>query len=120
MHLLIAMSIVFASLHSWSAEHGEVQQTENGVKSWHEGQQQWLSIEAFWQDYANNKTSKSWPTAAEYPDYDSVNEGDTFLVQLKGSACLMEFFHSRWRRANDVRRWDDGFNAYGACPIVFD
>jgi len=32
----------------------------------------------------------------------------------------MEFIHERWRRANDVRRWDDAFNDYAGCPHVFD
>lgn len=31
----------------------------------------------------------------------------------------MEFFHNRWRRANDVRRWDPLFNEHGGCPDVF-
>jgi hypothetical protein len=32
----------------------------------------------------------------------------------------MALFHSRWRRANDVRRWDPKFNDYAGCPEVFE
>ena len=33
---------------------------------------------------------------------------------------LMYFFHRRWRRANDVWRWDPSFNRYSGCATVFD
>ena len=42
------------------------------------------------------------------------------MVELAQGPCLMEFFHSRWRRANDVRRWDESHNEFGGCPYVFD
>ena len=42
------------------------------------------------------------------------------MVEVKSGLCLMEFFHTRWRRANDVRRWDDRFNEYAGCAKVFD
>lgn len=77
-------------------------------------------IEAFWSTYAESKGGLTWGKSANYPDYDKVKEGDTFLVELKQGNCLMEFFHSRWRRANDVRRWDESVNEYGGCPHVFD
>jgi hypothetical protein len=32
----------------------------------------------------------------------------------------MQFFHQRWRRANDVQRWNDRFNDYAGCAHVFD
>jgi hypothetical protein len=32
----------------------------------------------------------------------------------------MQFHHEKWRRAQDVNRWDDKFNLYGGCPYVFD
>ncbi|MEM7020091.1 MAG: hypothetical protein AAF512_22465, partial [Pseudomonadota bacterium] len=60
-----------------------------------------------------------WGQGTEYPSYKDVSEFDTFIVELDSGACLMEFFHSRWRRAQDVRRWDEKFNAYGGCPDVF-
>lgn len=122
--IIVAMALLISS-QSWAVSHGEVRQSvELGMQAWHEQSQQWLSLENFWDDYTNNRAKnsplKNWPTSASYPKYEDVNEGDTFLVQLKDSTCLMQFHHSRWRRANDVRRWDDAFNAYGACPFVFE
>jgi len=117
--LLIAF-ITILSFNVWAAGNGEVRQQRTEQQAWHEASGQWLSLDEFWARYANSRDGKNWPSSAIYPEYDDVNEGDTFLVQLKGSTCLMEFFHSRWRLANDVRRWDPAFNAYGACPFVFD
>lgn len=118
---LISATALLTSFQSVAAANGEVRQsTEQGMQAWHEQSQQWLTLEAFWDNYANQRPQKNWPSAATYPKYEDLNEGDTFLVQLRESSCLMEFYHSRWRRANDVRRWDDAFNAYGACPFVFE
>ena len=77
-------------------------------------------IETFWSEYARAKGGLTWGSGTQYPDYDKVNEGDTLLIQLDKGPCLMEFFHNRWRRANDVWRWDDTMNQYGGCPYVFD
>lgn len=77
-------------------------------------------IEAFWLEYSDARGGLTWGTGTEYPLYSQVEEGDTFLVQLSQGPCLMEFFHSRWRRANDVRRWDETMNDFGGCPYVFD
>ena len=55
-----------------------------------------------------------------YLDYHLVKEFDIFLVELPSGTCLMVFYHFRWRRVNDVWRWDYGFNDYSACPVVFD
>jgi len=63
---------------------------------------------------------RHWPGSSEYPPYAEVGDHDTFLVQTQSGPCLMYFFHGRWRRANDVRRWGDQFNDYGGCPQVFD
>lgn len=117
----IATSTLLISAHSWAANNGEVRQSvEHGMQAWNEANKQWLTMEAFWDNYANNRQQKNWPASSTYPKYEELKEGDTFLVHLKDSSCLMEFYHSRWRRANDVRRWDDAFNAYGACPFVFE
>lgn len=77
-------------------------------------------IETFWADYANSKGGLTWGKSSQYPEYSQVKEGDTFLVELQQGNCLMEFFHNRWRRANDVRRWHPSVNEYGGCPYVFD
>lgn len=87
---------------------------------WSEANKKWVSPEQFWNDYADQRGGITWGTNDTYPPYDQVKEFDTFMVKLGGQVCLMEFFHSRWRRANDVRRWDQRFSDYGACPNVFD
>lgn len=118
---LTTASVLFVSNQSWAENNGEVRQSvEFGMQAWHSKSNQWLSLEGFWDAYAESRPQKHWPTSSNYPKYEELKEGDTFLVQLKDSSCLMEFYHSRWRRANDVRRWDDAFNAYGACPFVFE
>lgn len=81
---------------------------------------QGTDIEKFWRNYALSKGGLTWGESTTYPEYNKVEEGDTLLIQLKQGPCLMEFFHSRWRRANDVRRWDDSVNLYGGCPYVFE
>ena len=36
-------------------------------------------------------------------------------VEVEQGPCLLEFFQSRWRRANDVRRWDEAMNEVAGC-----
>ena len=79
-----------------------------------------LSIEAFWQAYALRSRGKYWGKSSEYPPYDDVNEHDTLLIEVASGVCLMEFFHSRWRRANAVIRWDERYDEYSGCPNVFN
>jgi hypothetical protein len=79
-----------------------------------------MNVEMFWLNYAESKGGLTWAESTAYPEYEKVNEGDTFLIRLDKGPCLMEFFHSRWRRANDVKRWDDSINRYGGCPYVFN
>lgn len=80
----------------------------------------WLAPEAFWDAFARRAGGRNWGRGSTYPPYAEVGEFDTFLVEIAGQTCLMQFFHARWRRANDVQRWDDRFNAYAACPRAFD
>ena len=80
----------------------------------------WVEPTRFWLNYAERRGGLTWGRGAAYPPYGEVKEFDTFLVELDQGPCLMEFFHTRWRRANDVRRWNDRFNDYGGCPHVFD
>ena len=88
--------------------------------AWDAEQQTWLDTEAFWTSFAARERGKIWPSSTEFPPYAEVNEHDTFLYQLDSGPCLMYFFHTRWRRANDVWRWGGEFNEYGGCPHVFD
>lgn len=116
--------VLFLFLMSFSigAQQASDGQFKSGNESlvWSEAKSGWVSPEQFWSDYAQQRGGITWGTSDTYPPYEQVKEYDTFMVQLGSKVCLMEFFHSRWRRANDVRRWDDKFNEYGACPNVFD
>jgi hypothetical protein len=73
-----------------------------------------------WKNYSESKGSIAWGESAEYPEYRKVKEGDNVMIQLQQGPCLMAVFHGRWRRANDVRRWNESVNAYGGYPYVFE
>lgn len=99
---------------------GQLAQHHNALQAWDAEKQAWVMPVAFWYNYADRNGGLTWGRGADYPPYDEVNEHDTFMVETKAGPCLMEFFHSRWRRANDVRRWDLKFTDYAGCPHVFD
>jgi hypothetical protein len=80
----------------------------------------WVSLDAFWSRYAARSGGLTWGKRTDYPSYKEVNEFDTMIIELDDGSCMLMFFHTRWRRANDVRRWDDAFNEHSACPQVFD
>ncbi|WP_229381003.1 hypothetical protein [Shewanella psychropiezotolerans] len=102
-------------------EHdGQVLVTNGQSKAWEASSQQWISLDSFWQNWADSRGGITWGRGKEYPAYEQVKEQDTLLIELDNGTCMMEFWHSRWRRANDVRRWDDAFNTYSACNKVFD
>ena len=88
--------------------------------AWSYLSQQWLPVVDFWLEYAPTADGKFWGENAEYPPYDEVNEHDTLLIEAAKGPCLMYFFHNRWRRAQDVRRWDPAFNQQLGCPHVFE
>ena len=110
---LLVFTILASSL---SLSQDEQLSSNTQAPTWKPG----ADIELFWQQYTESKGGITWPQSATYPDYEKVSEGDTFLVHLTQGTCLMEFFHSQWRRANEVRRWDESINSYGGCPFVFD
>jgi|GEM_PF-1470644 len=99
---------------------GELREYAGEQVAWDGEQQRWLPPLDFWNSYAARSGGITWGHSTVYPDYDKVKEFDTFLVEARGGPCLMMFFHSRWRRANDVRRWDQDFNQYAGCPNVFE
>ena len=100
---------------------GKVRNAPNGeLEAWDANGTEWVPLETFWERYADRRGGLTWGTRADYPPYHQVNELDTMIILLDSGPCLMEFFHTRWRRANDVRRWDSAFNEYGGCPHVFD
>ena len=101
-------------------ENGELIRTSGEWRAWSAPNAEWLTVEAFWLDYAERTSGRYWGSGVAYPPYREVDEHDTFLVELEQGPCLMYFFHGRWRRAEDVRRWDPSFNNLLGCPYVFD
>lgn len=116
----LALSLIFSTVTYGQQFHDdEIRQYYGELQAWNSESKQWQSPQAFWQSYGERKGGISWGKSKEYPEYEEVKEGETLLIELESGTCLMEFFHSRWRRANDVRRWDDAFNQVGSCPDVF-
>jgi len=101
-------------------EDGEVRQHSGSQQAWDANSSRWISLADFWDRYADRNGGYTWDKASDYPEYAKVQEFDTFLVETSKGNCMMQFFHSRWRRANDVQRWDDAFNEHAGCPYVFD
>ncbi len=117
----VLILLVLISPGVMAERHGEVRLHDGEQQAYLGDSNQWVSIPEFWAYYvATESRGIAWGSGVEYPPYNDVNELDTFQVQLESGPCLMEFFHSRWRRAQDVRRWDPAFNDYGGCPHVFD
>lgn len=110
---------VFASNLS-AAENGEVSIQNGKQVAWSVKDNKWLDLESFWRSYAKDNGGLTWGQSDTYPPYNDVKEYDLFMVEVKSGLCLMEFYHTRWRRANDVRRWDDKFNEYAGCAKVFE
>ena len=92
----------------------------HGLQAWEAQSGRWLTAENFWQSYAESQGGLRWGRRSDYPPYNAVAERDLMIIELDEGACLMEFWHRRWRRAQDVRRWSEAFNSYGGCPHVFD
>ncbi len=109
-----------AAIAETDHQHGTTKTENGGLWAWDTKQQSWVSPNQFWHNYAAEKGGFTYGPTQHYPPYEQLNEGDTLLIQTAKGECLMEFFHSRWRRANDVRRWDPAFNDYAGCPHVFD
>lgn len=103
------------------ASNGEVYVAESGeVLAYSAASTGWISLEEFWVNYANNSEGRFWGKTADYPPYAEVSEHDTLLEVREEGVCLMYFFHTRWRRAQDVRRWDPRQNKVLGCPYVFN
>lgn len=115
---LLLLAILASS--TYAIDHGEVV-SKNGMDlAWDKEQKKFVTLEQFWRDYAKANGGLTWGQSKTYPPYNDVKEYDLFMVEIGNDICLMEFYHERWRRANDVRRWDDKFNEFSACPRVFD
>jgi hypothetical protein len=103
-----------------SPTNGQFYESNSTIEVWDATTAEWVTPETFWLSYAERSNGKFWGKTSSYPQYVDVTEYDTILIKLDKGVCLMEFFHKRWRRAQDVRRWDSAFNSFGGCPYVFD
>ena len=119
--LIVGVLIGAAVAQAQSLPNGTVDQSaaENG-QAWNAEPEQWQPLEAFWLDDAERSGGLTWGRTDTYPAYGEVKEFDLIMIEVAEGPCLMEFFHRRWRRANDVRRWDEAFNEYGGCARVFE
>jgi hypothetical protein len=115
---VLALSIAAPALAD--TPHGSARAAGDAFEAYDASTNRWLSPDEFWRAQAERSRGRHWGEGERYPPYADAAEHDTFLVVVDGKTCLMEFFHRRWRRANDVWRWNDRFNAYGACAVVFD
>lgn len=118
---VLALSVSFSFATTVVAqEHrdGEVRNVD-GYEVWSAEREGWVTPLEFWHAYAKQRGGLTWGTRSTYPEYAKVKEHDLLIIELDSGSCLMEFFHTRWRRANDVRRWDPQFNDVGGCPNVF-
>ncbi|MEO0998130.1 MAG: hypothetical protein AAFX58_11495 [Pseudomonadota bacterium] len=116
----LAIAASAAVAQTAAARDGQVRDDTGTAEAYDAGGGEWVGLETFWLRYAARRGGLTFGRRSDYPPYASVNELDTLLIELDSGPCLMEFFHQRWRRANDVRRWDPAFNRYGSCPHVFD
>ena len=99
---------------------GKVRAADTDPEVWNAAAGQWQPAEAWWLAYAEGSDGTFWGKRSDYPPYAQVSEHDTVLIVVEQGPCLMYFFHERWRRAQDVRRWDPAFNEILGCPHVFD
>ena len=119
--IIFALTISNAIGQSEELTDGEVRTVANGgFEAWDLQNTEWVDLETFWIRYTDRRGGLTWGRRTDYPPYEQVNELDTMIIEVESGPCLMEFFHTRWRRANDVRRWDAAFNEYAGCPNVFD
>lgn len=116
----VFLPLALVQADTQGSRDGELRQQAGVWQAWDDEQRKWLDAESFWRAYADRRGGITWGESDTYPPYEEVNELDTFLVQLPAGNCLMEFWHERWRIANDVRRWDTRFNDLYGCPQVFD
>lgn len=123
-HGIAILLFSLITIHSVIADEyrdGEIkQQADKSLQAWDGEKQKWVAPEQFWVNFADRSGGLTWGKRADYPEYNKVKERDTLIIELAKGDCMMEFFHSRWRRANDVERWDEQFNDYAGCPFVFD
>ena len=119
--LTMAMYSIYAHAQEERLDDGQVRESgKQFIEAWDAVNAEWVSVELFWRRYADRRGGLTWGSRTEYPPYAKVREFDTMIINVPSGACMMEFFHSRWRRANNVRRCHVKFDEYGGCPYVFD
>lgn len=119
--LLMVFSIISSNLLAADPADGDLRRNdENKMTIWIESSSEWMTVESFWIKFSKTNGGHAWGKLKEYPEYNKVKEYDTLMIVTEKGECLMEFFHQRWRRANDVRRWNEALNNYAGCPYVFD
>ena len=123
--IIITALFSFAIANAFGESHqpsdGKTRTVADGtLEAWDAENEEWVDVVSFWERYADRRGGLTWGRRTDYPPYADVKELDTMIIELDSGPCLMEFFHTRWRRANDVRRWDPAFNDYAGCPHVFD
>ena len=117
--LLLLLCFLSISAFAMDYSHGEVVVKDGKELAWDDKDKKFVNLEEFFRNYAKRNGGLTWGEGKEYPEYNKVKEYDLFMVQVDSGICLMEFYHERWRRANDVRRWDDKFNSFSGCADVF-
>jgi len=118
--LLLTAVLACMATTATAATNGEVRQNADGAAEiWDATSQDWVGADVFWERFALAQGGLTWGRGSIYPPYEKVKERDLFLVEVEQGPCLMEFFHGRWRRANDVRRWNDAINEVAGCAHVF-
>ncbi len=115
----LVATTAFADTPAPGDRDGEIHQHDNGFLAWDAEGERWLSPDAFWDAFAGRERGRNWGRGEQFPRFRDVNEHDAFTIETEDGACLMYFFHRRWRRANDVWRWDPAFNQYSGCATVF-
>jgi len=115
---LMGLSADSYAQRSGSFKHGQARQHNKSFVVWDARVKRWVSPGRFWGNYSRRKGSRYWGRTRFYPSYSKVREHDLVTIVTKQGSCLMEFYHHRWRRANDVWRWNRRFNNYGGCRSV--
>ena len=122
-NVLIVLALSFcvsdADAQRGGFRHGQTHQSErHGFVVWDNRVKRWVSPRRFWNNYAKRKGDRYWGQRRFYPSSRFVKEHDLITINTSNGSCLMEYYHGRWRRANDVWRWNRRFNQYSGCSNV--
>lgn len=118
---VVILWCVCTSLYAQSdntLRHGQTRLQGSGFVVWDVQVKKWVKPGQFWANYADRKGTRNWGIATYYPPRANTRPHDVITIITEEGACLMEFYHSRWRRANDVWRWSMRFNNYAGCANV--